>query len=293
MSTLVFLHAHPDDESSQTAGMMYRAARRGHRVVLLIATDGRHGTPPASGEDIVDYRRGEVEASALGLGIEPPRWLGFHDSGMLGDETNADPRAFASASVPEVAEQVARVLDDVGADVLVAYDHHGGYGHPDHVQAHLVAAAAADLAGPDLRFLICSNDSTAFARMAADPEMRAILEEETPELAAAFAEIDPEEFGRGSDGEPVGLDPSDLRWRITLTEDEIAAKRAAMACHASQTSDIGFMLALPPRVFAAQFGLEYLTTPEYIEARGTVGPPAEGWPFDETGRPGTGEAGTD
>ena len=88
--------------------MMFRAARAGHRVVLIIATDGRYGTPPDSGEDIVSFRRGEVEASARVLGIEPPRWLGYHDSGMLGAETNADDLVLARADVDEAA---GRLLD--------------------------------------------------------------------------------------------------------------------------------------------------------------------------------------
>ncbi|WP_333617723.1 PIG-L family deacetylase [Dietzia sp.] len=283
MSTIVFFHAHPDDESSQTAGMMHRAAALGHRVLLLIATDGRHGTPPAKGGDIVAHRRGEVEASTRALGIEPPLWLGYHDSGMLGDEKNSDPSAFASADLSNAAQQVAEILAAESADAVVIYDHHGGYGHPDHVKVHEVGMAAVELVsrtdGQPVEVFIMSNDNSAFASAFADPQLVAVLEREAPEMAKAFAEIDPEELGKGSDGELMGLPASDLVWRITLSEEELAAKRSAMQCHASQTSDVGFMLALPHEIYARQFGVEHLTTPEYIGARGTVGPPSEGWPF--------------
>lgn len=280
MSTIAFFHAHPDDESSQTAGMMFRAARAGHRVVLIIATDGRYGTPPASGEDIVSFRRGEVEASARVLGIETPRWLGYHDSGMLGAETNSDELVLARADVDEAAARLVEILDDVAADFLLGYDHHGGYGHPDHVQVHKIAVAAARLR-PDVRLLFTSFSASESASQMADPGLLEVLKAEAPDLAAFFETIDPQSINIGSDGEPMGLDDSDLRWKITLDVDELAAKRRAMECHASQTSDVGMMLSLPRTIYDARFGAEYVTVPEYVDARGTVGPPIEGWPFGD------------
>lgn len=281
VSTIAFFHAHPDDESSQTAGMMFRAARAGqHRVVLIIATDGRHGTPPASGEDIVSFRRGEVEASARVLGIETPRWLGYHDSGMLGAETNTDELALARADVGEASDRLLEILDDVGADILLGYDHHGGYGHPDHVQVHKIAVAAAQKTTRPLRLLFTSFSSTASAAQMDDPALLEVLKTEAPDLAAVFETMDPQSINIGSDGEPMGLDDADLRWKIVLDAEELDAKRRAMECHASQTSDVGMMLSLPRAIFDARFGAEYITVPEYVDARGTVGPPAEGWPFD-------------
>jgi LmbE family N-acetylglucosaminyl deacetylase len=64
VSTLVLLHAHPDDESIATGGTIARAVSEGHRVVLVVATDGRHGEVPADlapGETLVDRRRHETE----------------------------------------------------------------------------------------------------------------------------------------------------------------------------------------------------------------------------------------
>lgn len=149
MSTIVFLHAHPDDEASQTAGAMARAAAEGHRVVVVFATNGEHGEVPEdlrAGETLADRRRAEAQCSAAALGVSDVRWLGYADSGMTGWAQNADPSSFLAAPTPEAARRLADILDEVDADVLVGYDWHGGYGHPDHVTVHQVVHAAAPMA---------------------------------------------------------------------------------------------------------------------------------------------------
>ena len=150
MATLVCLHAHPDDEALSTGGTMARASAEGHRVVLVVATNGEHGEVPEDlrdGETLVDRRRAETEASAAALGIDRVVWLGYTDSGMTGWEQNADPASFLQADVEEAARRVAEVLEEESADVLTTYDWHGNYGHPDHVKVHHVGHRAAELAG--------------------------------------------------------------------------------------------------------------------------------------------------
>lgn len=44
MTTIVAFHAHPDDEALLTGGTLARAAADGHRVVVVVATDGIMGT---------------------------------------------------------------------------------------------------------------------------------------------------------------------------------------------------------------------------------------------------------
>ena len=149
MATVVFLHAHPDDEASQTSGTMARLVSEGHRVVTVYGTGGEHGEVPddlAEGETLADRRRIEAEASAAVLGVSRVAWLGYTDSGMTGWEQNAWDGAFAAAPVDEAAGRLAAVLDEEGADVVVGYDWHGGYGHPDHVKVHGVVHAAGALA---------------------------------------------------------------------------------------------------------------------------------------------------
>ncbi|GGL31546.1 PIG-L family deacetylase [Phycicoccus endophyticus] len=261
MSTIVFLHAHPDDEASQTSGTMARAVDEGHRVVLVVATNGEHGTAPedlAPGETVAQRRRRELTASAEVIGLHRVEWLGYADSGMSGWEQNAHERAFATADVEQAARRVAAVLEEEGADVLVGYDWHGGYGHPDHVQVHRVALAAAGLASRTPRRLESTMNRDA-------------MRELTLLARAAGQEVfDPD--APMDDGNPMGTPAAELHWRVDV-RDLVERKRAALACHASQTSDVGMMLAMPPEVFAAAFGFEHFIEPGC--APGMV----QGWPF--------------
>lgn len=263
MSTIVFLHAHPDDEASQTAGTMARAVDAGHRVVLLVATNGDHGTPPADlapGETVVDRRRLEAQASADALGVQRVAWLGYADSGMAGWEQNDHDGAFVGADVDEAARRVADVLDEEDADVLVAYDWHGGYGHPDHVQVHRVAHRALPLAARTPRLLEVSMNRDEMRRMAQ------LAREAGQEVFDPDAPMD--------DGNPMGTPAAELHWRVDVRE-VIARKRAALGAHASQTSDAGAMLAMPEEVFALAFGYEH-----YLEPGRPAGM-VEGWPFED------------
>ena len=130
MSTLVCLHAHPDDEAISTGGLMAAAAAAGHRVILVCATRGEVGEPQDGvldeGEELWQRRMAEVAASAEVLGAEEPRWLGYHDSGMIGEDTNDAEGSFWTADVDEASERLAAILTEVDADVLTIYDEHGG-----------------------------------------------------------------------------------------------------------------------------------------------------------------------
>lgn len=267
MSTLVFLHAHPDDEASQTSGMMAMAADQGHRVVEIFATNGDLGEAAADlaeGQSVVDYRHGEAARSAAVIGVQRVEWLGYRDSGMTGWPDNETEGAFCRADVDEAAAKVAAILDEEDADVFVHYDWHGNYGHPDHIQVHRVGTRALELARRRPRELQ--------ETMNRDANRRAY------ELGVAAGIVDantwnPDEM-TGDDGLPTGSPESEISWAIVLSPEYVERKRRAMQCHASQTSDIGFMLAMAPQVFAAAFGREYLIEP------GLDQPVREAWPFD-------------
>lgn len=134
--TLVSFHAHPDDESLLTGGTLARAAAEGHRVVLVVATDGAAGLA-ASSVDLGRRRLAELDEAATALGVARVVHLGYPDG------------AFEGAGVEQPAAALRRVLEQEGADVLTGYDPAGGYGHPDHVHVHRVARAAA-VGGPVL-----------------------------------------------------------------------------------------------------------------------------------------------
>src|SRR5215211_2439491 len=100
MATVVFLHAHPDDECLTTGGTMARLAAEGHRVVLVTATDGALGECPegllGSGETLIERRAAELRCSAEALSVSRLHLLGYGDSGMVGTEGNASPGAFCN-----------------------------------------------------------------------------------------------------------------------------------------------------------------------------------------------------
>jgi len=149
--TLVAFHAHPDDESIATGGVLAQAADAGHRVVLVVATRGELGTAgpgelPA-GPELGVRRTQETERAAQILGVSHVEFLGYHDSGMAGTPTNDAPGSFWTADVDEAAKRLAAILDEEHADVLTVYDERGIYDHPDHIQVHRVGIRAAELAG--------------------------------------------------------------------------------------------------------------------------------------------------
>lgn len=259
VSTLVFLHAHPDDEASSTAGTIARAVSDGHRVVIVFATNGDHGESAhdlADGETVIDRRRKEAAASAAALGTHRIEWLGYADSGMTGWAQNDEKSAFARADVDHAAQALARILDEEDADVLVGYDWHGGYGHPDHVQVHRVAHRAAQLARRTPRMLETTMNRDAMrVMMALAPEGEGF-------------DVD----GPADDGDPMGTPEAEIHWDVNVS-GYLTQKRAAIQAHASQTSDIGMMLAMPQQMFAAGFGREYFIEP------GRPAGMTSGWPF--------------
>ena len=141
--TLVFVHAHPDDEALLTAGTMARAVAHGQRVVLVVATNGAAGLTSASQSDsLADLRSTELQESAAILGLHRVVSLDYEDSGLHG-EIDA---GLAHMDRFTVAQQIANILDEESADVLIGYDPQGGYGHSDHLAVHRAARAASVLA---------------------------------------------------------------------------------------------------------------------------------------------------
>ncbi len=262
MGTLVCLHAHPDDESITTGGTIARAAAEGHRVVIVIATDGAHGEVPddlAEGETLVDRRRAEAERSAAILGAHRLAWLGYHDSGMTGWAQNDADLAFVRAPLDEAAGRLADILREEHADVLLAYDWHGNYGHPDHIRVHEVGHRAAELAGTPRLWEATMNrdDVIRFfeTARAANPD------------AEAFDPTQP-----ADDGNPMGQPESEIAWCVDVSA-YTAQKRRSIAAHVSQVTDSSFFLAMPDEAFTRAFGTEWFCE------RGRTGPPQAGWVF--------------
>lgn len=271
MATLVSFHAHPDDEAIVTGGTIARASAEGHRVVLVIATDGACGQVPddlADDETLADRRRAETDASAAALGVHRVEFLGYADSGMNGWEQNGADGSFWSADVDAAASRLADVLRDEGTDVLTIYDWHGGYGHPDHIQVHRVGCRAEELVRdelPDLRVL----EST----LNRDEMRRGI--DAVGELSAEEVGLD-DDFDPDApmdDGNPMGTPEAELTLGVDVA-DFVEQKRASIAAHRSQVSESSFFVQMSDEIFAQAFGREW-----YIE-HGRPPGPRMGWIFD-------------
>lgn len=177
---VLFVHAHPDDETIASGALIAHLARSGKRVAVLTATRGERGeivpgsVPPGlDAAALAAHRETELEAACRTLGVRdgaflgapPARGLGrpdrrYTDSGMAwldasetvaGPGPDAGPDALTLAPVDEVAADIAAYARHLNADVLVSYDERGGYGHPDHVTLyHATSAAASELGVPFL-----------------------------------------------------------------------------------------------------------------------------------------------
>ncbi len=154
--TLLALHAHPDDESSKGAGTISRYAASGVRCVLVTATGGEAGDilnpamdRPEIKANLKSVREAELVEAAAIQGYDEVILLGYRDSGMPDSLDNADPRAFCNQPVDEVLARLVGIVRDVRPDVLIGYDDHEFYPHPDHLRVHemsmLVFDAAADV----------------------------------------------------------------------------------------------------------------------------------------------------
>lgn len=168
---VLFLHAHPDDESLATGALIAELTAQGVQVGVVTATRGERGevTDAAllAGGDLVARRERELRGALGVLGVTSHSFLGqpparvpgsaprrYSDSGMIwvtpelaGPATDSGPDALTLAAVEEAAADFATYVEWFAADVVVSYDVHGGYGHPDHVASHHIAAGAAAAVG--------------------------------------------------------------------------------------------------------------------------------------------------
>lgn len=159
--SVVFLHAHPDDETLSSGALLAAMAAAGRRVAVVTATAGERGeiVPGVDvGASLADYRRDERDAALDTLGVNTGAWLGefgrYTDSGMrwlapgvAGPDPDAPPDCLSQADPSRAAADLVEFLTEFGAQAVVSYDSAGGYHHPDHVACHHIARFAAQASG--------------------------------------------------------------------------------------------------------------------------------------------------
>ncbi|MFF3563615.1 PIG-L deacetylase family protein [Streptomyces sp. NPDC002574] len=150
--TLMVVHAHPDDEASQTGGTLARYAAEGIRTVLVTCTDGGqgddiHGREPGHrdhrAKEVAARRSRELAMSRTALGIDEVVQLGHPDSGMHGSVHDIDPRAFSRLEGEPIVRRLEALMNEYRPDVIVTYPPNGLSRHPDHIRTHELTVAAA------------------------------------------------------------------------------------------------------------------------------------------------------
>jgi N-acetyl-1-D-myo-inositol-2-amino-2-deoxy-alpha-D-glucopyranoside deacetylase len=268
---ILFIHAHPDDETiSGGATMAQYAATDGVHVTLVTCTLGEEGEihvpelaqlAPGQADQLGGYRLVELERACAVLGVTDHRFLGgagrYRDSGMMGLATNQHPRAFWQADLDEAAGHLVDVMREVRPQVLVTYDTNGSYGHPDHIQSHRVAMRAAELAAKE-GFGPAKVYWTAIPRsvMAAGLEM--------------FAQTANNPFAGVVSVDEVPMAVPDDRIAARIVAKEFAeAKMAAVRAHATQIPADNWLYSIAQGVGADYLGVEYFEL--VVGEKGPVG----------------------
>ncbi|OBC07138.1 mycothiol conjugate amidase Mca [Gordonia sp. 852002-50395_SCH5434458] len=157
---LMAVHAHPDDESSKGAATSAKYAAEGNEVLIVTLTGGERGDilnpamdRPGIKERMTEVRKEEMAKAAAALGVEQT-WLGYVDSGLPeGDPLPPLPEgSFATLPVEVPTEKLVALVREFRPHVMITYDEHGGYPHPDHIMCHKVSVAAFEAAGDPAAF---------------------------------------------------------------------------------------------------------------------------------------------
>jgi N-acetyl-1-D-myo-inositol-2-amino-2-deoxy-alpha-D-glucopyranoside deacetylase len=275
---LLLVHAHPDDESINNGATMAKYAAEGALVTLVTCTLGEEGEviPPdlahlaADREDTLGaHRIGELADAMEQLGVTDHRFLGgpgrFRDSGMMGVPQNDRPGSFWRADLDLAASYLVEVIRETRPQVLVTYDPDGGYGHPDHIQAHRVAMRAAELAAePAYRRDLGSPHSINKIYWNCIP--RRVVEEGFARLRAAGAQI-PFEGIATADDVPGVVDDALVTAAIDEEARYAAQKAAAMKAHATQIAVDGPFFALSNDLGQPLFGAEFYRLVKGVSGR--------------------------
>ncbi len=274
--SLLLVHAHPDDETIGTGATMAKYVADGVNVTLVTCTLGEEGevlVPALAGiaadkaDQLGGWRIHELEEACRVLGVTDHRFLGgtgrYRDSGMMDTAANDNPRCFWRADMAEAVGLLVEVIREVKPQVVVTYDDFGGYGHPDHIQAHRVTVQAVE----QTRDIVQKLYYTAVPRTFIEASIKA-MKEQGHEFFGGVESAEDVPFARTDDVITTQVD----------ARDYLDVKTEAMRAHATQIEVDGPFFALSNHIGQKAFGLEH-----YVLMAGERGPrevEPQGWEAD-------------
>ena len=265
---ILLVHAHPDDETINNGATMALYAARGAQITLVTCTRGEEGEVLVPGlshlasthdDSLGAHREIELKAAMTCLGVKDYRFLGnYRDSGMMGTQTNSRSDVFWQADLDSAAALLVEIIEEVKPHILITYDEIGGYGHPDHIKAHLVAMRASELSHWQIQKIYWNTMPKSVIASG----------------IAAMKAIGSDFFGTDNIDD-IGFAKDDSFVTTLIDGNEfVDAKIAAMKAHETQIALDGPFFALSNNVGSKIWGDEY-----YTLVRGEKSPP-----FDEHGR---------
>ena len=254
---VLLVHAHPDDETINNGATMALYAALGAEVTLVTCTRGEEGevlvpelSHLASGEqDLLGvHREGELAAAMKALGVSDFRFLGdpsvcYRDSGMMGTPQNDRPDVFWQADVKQASGYLVEIIDEIKPHILITYDEIGGYGHPDHIQAHRIAMEAAE------------NATWTIPKIYWNTTPKSVIADGIEKMKALGSDF----FGAdNADDLPFAKD-DEFVTTIIDGNNYVQAKMDAMAAHLTQIALDGPFFALSNNIGLQVWGNEYYT----------------------------------
>jgi LmbE family N-acetylglucosaminyl deacetylase len=261
--TLMAVHAHPDDESSSTGGVLAKYADAGIRTVVVTCTNGEFGDTPSGikpGQDghdeqaVAQIRLAELREACKHLAVTDLELLGYHDSGMPDWEYKDRPDAFCNVPQNEVAARIGGLIEEFRPQVVITYDDKSVYQHPDHLHASRCAQAAVAATGIADKLYLTARRSSDWRKL-------------WDALRAAGQEV-PDFSNRIDDQMRRQMEESERRISTNVDiRSVLDRKRAALQSHASQIRESWFS-KIPPELGEQVFGYE-----SFIRAMDRTGTP--------------------
>jgi N-acetyl-1-D-myo-inositol-2-amino-2-deoxy-alpha-D-glucopyranoside deacetylase len=278
---LLFVHAHPDDETLTTGATIAHYAARGADVHVVTCTLGEEGEVIGErwahlavdqADQLGGYRIGELTAALHALGIDEPIFLGgagrWRDSGMDGTPPRHHQR-FIDADPREAVGALVAIIRDLRPHVVITYDPKGGYGHPDHIHTHRVTTAA-----------VAASDGAEYpGEPWTVPKLywAVVAKSALAEGLDELTDVPPEWIRVTADDVPFGY-PDDEIDAVIEVDEQLPAKVAALRAHATQVTVApnGRSFALSNDIVLPIGAIEH-----YILAAGKPGErDARGWETD-------------